>query len=58
MVIINSIYNDVSKQGLGNRLFQYCWSREIAERKGYALEGKDDVDLRVYDEKRYKFIYE
>jgi hypothetical protein len=39
MVIVSSPYNDVSKQGLGNRLFQYCWSREIAERKGYALEG-------------------
>jgi hypothetical protein len=39
MVIINSIYNDVSKQGLGNRLFQYCWAREIAERKGYMLES-------------------
>ena len=37
MVVVNSIYNDVSKQGLGNRLFQYCWSREIAERKGYML---------------------
>jgi len=37
MILINNIYNDVSKQGLGNRLFQYCWSREIAERKGYGL---------------------
>ena len=37
MVITNSLYNDVSKQGLGNNLFQYCWAREIAERKGYAL---------------------
>lgn len=37
MIITNSLYNDVSKQGLGNNLFQYCWAREIAERKGYAL---------------------
>lgn len=37
MVVINNIYADVSKQGLGNNLFQYCWAREIAERKGYAL---------------------
>lgn len=39
MVVINSLYNDVSRQGLGNRLFQYCWAREIAERKGYRLIG-------------------
>ena len=37
MVIINSIYNNVSKQGLGNRLFQYCWARQIAEKKKYKL---------------------
>ena len=24
--------------GLGNRLFQYCWARDIAEKKGYSLE--------------------
>lgn len=24
-------------QATGNRLFQYCWAREIAERKGYSL---------------------
>ena len=39
MVTINKIYHDVSKQGLGNQLFQYCWAREIAERKGYLLES-------------------
>jgi len=39
MIVINSLYNDVSKQGLGNRLFQYCWAREIAERKNYMLVG-------------------
>lgn len=37
MILIRSIYNNVSKQGLGNRLFQYCWARNIAETKGYAL---------------------
>lgn len=37
MVVINSLYNDVSKQGLGNRLFQYCWARQISEKKNYKL---------------------
>jgi hypothetical protein len=37
MVNINILYNNVSKQGLGNRLFQYCWARQIAEKKNYAL---------------------
>ena len=35
MIEIKTIYNDVSKLGLGNRLFQYCWAREIAEHKGF-----------------------
>ncbi len=35
MIEINTIYYDVRKQGLGNRLFQYCWAREIAEKKGF-----------------------
>lgn len=37
MIIVSSIYSDVSKQGLGNRLFQYCWARDIAEQKAYKL---------------------
>lgn len=56
MVTIDNIYSDVSKQGLGNRLFQYCWAREIAERKGYKFvsepilgfpETYKDVDGKV-----------
>jgi len=39
MILINKIFSDVSKQGLGNQLFQYCWAREIAERKGYMLNS-------------------
>lgn len=39
MIEINTIYNDVSKQGLGNRLFQYCWAREIAEKKGFYMKS-------------------
>ena len=35
MISINNIYSNVSKNGLGNRLFQYCWAREIAEYKNY-----------------------
>ena len=37
MVELQTSYmgKDVSKKGLGNRLFQYCWSREIAEKKGF-----------------------
>lgn len=38
MIKVRNIYPDVSKQGLGNRLFQYCWSRYLAEEKGYFLE--------------------
>lgn len=38
MILINNkYYKDVSKQGLGNRLFQYCFAREIAERKNYTM---------------------
>lgn len=37
MVTVNNIYTNVSKNGLGNRLFQYCWAREIAEYKNYKL---------------------
>jgi len=37
MIKINNIYKDVSKQGLGNRLFQYCWARDLAVKKGYEL---------------------
>lgn len=37
MIKINNIYKDVSKQGLGNRLFQYCWARDLATKKGYKL---------------------
>ena len=37
MVTINNIYGDVSKNGLGNRLFQYCWARDIAEKNNYKL---------------------
>ncbi len=37
VIKIHSLYSDVSKQGLGNNLFQYCWARNIAEIKGYAL---------------------
>jgi len=37
MIIVRNIYPDISKQGLGNRLFQYCWSRYLAEAKGYKL---------------------
>lgn len=39
MIEIKTIYNDVSKQGLGNRLFQYCWARNIAEAKGFYLKS-------------------
>lgn len=35
MITINNIYSNVSKNGLGNRLFQYCWAREIAVYKNY-----------------------
>lgn len=35
MIEIKTIYNNVEKQGLGNRLFQYCWARQIAEKKGF-----------------------
>ena len=35
MIEVQTIYNNVSKQGLGNRLFQYCWARQIAEHKGF-----------------------
>lgn len=35
MIELHTTYNNVSKQGLGNRLFQYCWARDIAERKGF-----------------------
>lgn len=35
MINIQVIHSNVSKQGLGNALFQYCWAREIAERKKY-----------------------
>lgn len=37
MIKLKTIYYDVSKQGLGNRLFQYCWARQIAEKKNYKL---------------------
>ncbi len=37
MIKINNIFKDVSKQGLGNRLFQYCWARDLAIQKGYKL---------------------
>lgn len=38
MIEFQIIHNDVSKQGLGNNLFQYCWAREIAEKKGFYLK--------------------
>lgn len=39
MIEISTIYNNVEKQGLGNRLFQYCWAREIAEKKGFYFKA-------------------
>lgn len=39
MIEIRTIYNNVEKQGLGNRLFQYCWAREIAEKKGFYFKA-------------------
>ena len=35
MIEIKTIYHNIGKQGLGNRLFQYCWARQIAERKEF-----------------------
>ena len=39
MIEISTIYNNVEKQGLGNRLFQYCWAREIAEKKRFYFKA-------------------
>jgi hypothetical protein len=36
-VEISKIHHWQENQALGNRLFKYCWAREIAEKKGFYL---------------------
>ena len=35
MIEISKIHHWQENQALGNRLFKYCWAREIAEKKGF-----------------------
>jgi len=37
MIEISKIHHWQENQALGNRLFKYCWAREIAEKKGFCL---------------------
>ena len=37
MIEIGKFHIWEENQATGNRLFQYCWAREIAERKGFCL---------------------
>lgn len=51
MIKINNIYTDVSKQGLGNRLFQYCWARDLAVKKNYELIAEPILGFPITYEK-------
>lgn len=59
MIEISKIHFWQENQALGNRLFKYCWAREIAERKGFhfipdPIDGFPETYKTLHGEKIFE----